>query len=67
MNPQELVWCNDCKQYLEPKQFARRKASKNFLQPRCLGCASRRINKWKSKKKHKELLNTGQLMLLFEV
>ncbi len=66
MNTSSFIWCNDCKQYLEPKQFARRAKSINGYQPRCLGCASRRIGKWKTKKKVKELKNNGQL-LLFEV
>lgn len=65
MNPPELVWCNDCHQELPAHQFAARLLSKNKKQPRCLDCASRRIGKWKTKKKVKELKSSGQL-LLFE-
>ncbi len=59
----EKIWCNDCRQLLPADQFAKRAKSVNGYQPRCLGCASRRITKWKSKNKHKELKNAGQLML----
>lgn len=63
---QKDIYCFDCNQFLPPNQFAKRSKSINGYQPRCLGCASRRISKWKSKKKVKELKARGQL-LLFEV
>ena len=66
MTSDESVFCFDCKQFLSTNQFAKRAKSVNGFQPRCLGCASRRISKWKSKKKHEELKSTGQLFL-FEV
>lgn len=66
MNPSDLIYCNDCQKSLPVEQFARRAASKNSFQPRCLSCASRRIKKWKSKKKHEELIKAGQLMLNFK-
>lgn len=59
----DLIYCFDCKQYLSSNQFAKRKKSINGYQPRCLSCASRRISKWKSKKRKEELKNIGQLML----
>lgn len=61
----QSIFCYDCKQFLPTEQFAKRAKSKNGYQPRCLGCASRRINKWKSKKKQNELVNNGQLLLCF--
>ena len=63
--PNELTFCNDCQQCLPANQFAKRAKSINGFQPRCLSCASRRIKRWKSIKKHKELINAGQLMLTF--
>ena len=63
----DFVFCNDCKQSLNTNQFAKRAKSINGYQPRCLGCASRRISKWKSKKKVKELKDRGQLLLFEEV
>lgn len=63
MNLPDLIYCNDCKQFLPPDQFAKRARSINGYQPRCLGCASRRKSKWKIKKKVRELKYTGQLFL----
>ncbi len=60
---QKDIYCFDCKQFLPPDQFAKRAKSMNGYQPRCLGCASRRINRWKSKKKKQELMTSGQLFL----
>lgn len=64
---QKDIYCNDCKQFLPPNQFAKRAKSINGFQPRCLGCASRRIGEWKSKKKIIELKLSGQLSLFNEV
>lgn len=51
----ETAFCNDCRQLLPSSQFARRAKSKNGVQPRCLDCASKRIKRWKDKKKCEEL------------
>lgn len=66
MIPQELVWCNDCHQYLDSSQFAKRAKSKNGFQPRCYSCFSRRSKDWQSSKKKEKLFASGQLMLKLE-
>ena len=61
------IFCFDCKQYLSSNQFARRKASKNFFQPRCYSCFSRRSMSWRAKKKKEKLIASGQILLRLEV
>lgn len=61
--PNQLIYCNDCQQYLDSSQFARRTRSKNGFQPRCYSCFSRRSKKWQCKKTKEKLIASGQLML----
>lgn len=63
MNPPNLIFCNDCNQYLDCSQFSRRSKSLNGFQPRCYSCFSRRSKKWQSKKRKEKLAKNGQLFL----